>query len=219
LSHTGHIPLRKGRWAGRRVDAAGGPFRCLYTGKNGFRLSPRGYLPDPDHVQRTRDLKGRRINCQQTEDSLMLLNGTGVGQAFPPDRQAGKPDLQVGSRGRGPFRARVPFIIRFYGTGSRRETGRLGCRQGERRPGDLSQPGQCLPILRFVAGSAHSLHDSHETHRCFGWKWLRRFFGFVSRRAHLFLRMCVTCNATNPIVQPVGHDGGISRTPCHGRIL
>jgi hypothetical protein len=47
------------------------------TGKNGFRLSLRGYLPDQDHDSLTRDVQGRRINRLQSEQSLLLLKATG----------------------------------------------------------------------------------------------------------------------------------------------
>jgi hypothetical protein len=48
------------------------------TGKNGFRLSLRGYLPDRDHESLTRDMHGRRINRLRPEDSLILLKATGA---------------------------------------------------------------------------------------------------------------------------------------------
>jgi hypothetical protein len=48
------------------------------TGKNGFRLSLRGYLPDQDHVSLTRDVQGRRIDSLRPEDSLLLLKATGA---------------------------------------------------------------------------------------------------------------------------------------------
>jgi hypothetical protein len=47
------------------------------TGKNGFRLSLRGYLPDLDHDSLTRDVQGRRINRMQPDQSLLLLKATG----------------------------------------------------------------------------------------------------------------------------------------------
>jgi hypothetical protein len=48
------------------------------TGKNGFRLSLRGYLPDQDHVSLTRDVQGRRIDWLRPDDSLLLLKATGA---------------------------------------------------------------------------------------------------------------------------------------------
>jgi hypothetical protein len=43
------------------------------TGKNGFRLSLRGYLPDLDYDNLTRDMEGRRLNRLKPADSLILL--------------------------------------------------------------------------------------------------------------------------------------------------
>src|SRR5262245_27075608 len=47
------------------------------TGKNGFRLSLRGYLPELDLESLTRDTQGRRINRLDPDASLMLLKATG----------------------------------------------------------------------------------------------------------------------------------------------
>src|SRR3954467_10016663 len=47
-------------------------------GKNGFRLSLRGYDPDVDIATLTRGELGRRVNRAQPENSLILLKGTGV---------------------------------------------------------------------------------------------------------------------------------------------
>jgi hypothetical protein len=47
------------------------------TGKNGFRLSLRGYLPDQDHASLTHDAQGRRLSRQRPEHSLLLLKATG----------------------------------------------------------------------------------------------------------------------------------------------
>src|SRR3954470_19725092 len=46
-------------------------------GKNGFRLSLRGYDPDVDIATLTRDLGGRRVNLSQPVNSLFLLKGAG----------------------------------------------------------------------------------------------------------------------------------------------
>ncbi|MDW7995265.1 MAG: DUF1553 domain-containing protein [Gemmatales bacterium] len=59
------------------------------NGKNGFKLSLRGYDPDSDYVQLTRDMNGRRTNLLQPELSLLLLKGSGRvphegGQRFAP---------------------------------------------------------------------------------------------------------------------------------------
>lgn len=47
------------------------------NGKNGFKLSLRGYDPDSDFVQLTRDMNGRRVNLLQPDLSLILLKGSG----------------------------------------------------------------------------------------------------------------------------------------------
>jgi hypothetical protein len=47
------------------------------TGKNGFRLSLRGYDPPSDYVQLTRDLLGRRTDRLNPEMSLVMLKGLG----------------------------------------------------------------------------------------------------------------------------------------------
>jgi hypothetical protein len=47
------------------------------TGKNGFKLSLRGYDPPADYIQLTRDLMGRRCDRQNPEASLLMLKGLG----------------------------------------------------------------------------------------------------------------------------------------------
>ncbi len=47
------------------------------TGKNGFRLSLRGYDPTSDHVQLTRDLLGRRTDRLDPDASLVMLKSLG----------------------------------------------------------------------------------------------------------------------------------------------
>jgi hypothetical protein len=59
-------------------------------GKNGFKLSLRGYDPDYDYHALTQDISGRRFNRAQPAQSLMLLKPTqGVphqgGLVFEPD--------------------------------------------------------------------------------------------------------------------------------------
>ncbi|HEV3384247.1 MAG TPA: hypothetical protein VG097_05495, partial [Gemmata sp.] len=44
-------------------------------GKNGFRLSLRGFDPDLDFNTLVKESGGRRINRQTPEDSLFLLKG------------------------------------------------------------------------------------------------------------------------------------------------
>ncbi len=47
------------------------------TGKNGFKLSLRGYDPTADFTQLTRDILGRRVDRQSPETSLVMLKGLG----------------------------------------------------------------------------------------------------------------------------------------------
>ncbi|WP_435009108.1 DUF1549 domain-containing protein [Tundrisphaera lichenicola] len=47
------------------------------TGKGGFRLSLRGYLPDQDFTILTREAGGRRINVMAAESSILLRKPTG----------------------------------------------------------------------------------------------------------------------------------------------
>jgi len=47
------------------------------SGKNGFKLSLRGFDPAADFVQLTRDIFGRRTDKHHPDDSLFLLKGVG----------------------------------------------------------------------------------------------------------------------------------------------
>ena len=47
------------------------------TGKGGFRLSLRGYLPDQDYVTLSREAGGRRINVLASEASILLRKPLG----------------------------------------------------------------------------------------------------------------------------------------------
>ncbi|MGI8966199.1 MAG: DUF1549 domain-containing protein, partial [Limisphaerales bacterium] len=59
-------------------------------GKNGFKLSLRGYDPDFDYQALINDLSGRRFNRVKVEDSLMLLKPTA--EVSHEGRQVLKPD-------------------------------------------------------------------------------------------------------------------------------
>jgi hypothetical protein len=58
-------------------------------GKNGFKLSLRGYDPEYDHSALVNDLSGRRFNRVNVDDSLMLLKP--LGEVPHEGRQAIKP--------------------------------------------------------------------------------------------------------------------------------
>jgi hypothetical protein len=47
------------------------------SGKNGFKLSLRGFDPAADYVQLTRDVLGRRTSVHHPEESLLLAKGLG----------------------------------------------------------------------------------------------------------------------------------------------
>ncbi|MDB5309971.1 MAG: hypothetical protein JWO38_4173, partial [Gemmataceae bacterium] len=47
------------------------------SGKNGFKLSLRGFDPAADFLQLTRDSSGRRVNVSVPDQSLILLKGRG----------------------------------------------------------------------------------------------------------------------------------------------
>src|SRR5947208_16493819 len=62
-------------------------------GKNGFRMSLRGYDPDLDLRVFTRDLGSRRVNPLAPDESLLLLKGSGRirhqgGMVFQPSSSA-----------------------------------------------------------------------------------------------------------------------------------
>jgi hypothetical protein len=62
------------------------------SGKGGFKLSLRGFDPDADYLQFTRDVLGRRTDRQHPDDSLIMLKGLGKvphegGQRFQPNSQ------------------------------------------------------------------------------------------------------------------------------------
>ena len=73
-----------------RVGCNAGTCHGAAKGKNGFKLSLRGYDPIFDHRALTDDLASRRINTASPGDSLMLLKPTAAvphqgGRVFAPD--------------------------------------------------------------------------------------------------------------------------------------
>lgn len=63
------------------------------SGKNGFRLSLQGYLPDQDWVVLTREAFGRRVNRLDAERSLVLQKGSARikhegGRRFGPESES-----------------------------------------------------------------------------------------------------------------------------------
>jgi len=65
------------------------------SGKNGFKLSLRGFDPAADYLQLTRDVAGRRISLSDPESSLVLQKGQGQvpheGGAAAPSRRPRPP--------------------------------------------------------------------------------------------------------------------------------
>jgi hypothetical protein len=61
-----------------KVGCNAGTCHGAAQGKNGFKLSLRGYDPIFDHLALTDDIEGRRFNRAAPEQSLMLLKPTGA---------------------------------------------------------------------------------------------------------------------------------------------
>lgn len=59
-----------------KVGCNSGPCHGAAKGKNGFKMSLRGYDPEFDYQALINDLSGRRFNRVKVEDSLMLLKPT-----------------------------------------------------------------------------------------------------------------------------------------------
>jgi hypothetical protein len=61
-----------------KIGCNAGTCHGAQQGKNGFKLSLRGYDPLFDHISLTDDLEGRRFNRAAPERSLMLLKPSGA---------------------------------------------------------------------------------------------------------------------------------------------
>src|SRR5262249_2233760 len=61
-----------------KIGCNSGTCHGSLNGKNGFKLSLRGYDPLYDHRALTDDIEGRRINRAAPDQSLMLLKPSGV---------------------------------------------------------------------------------------------------------------------------------------------
>ena len=72
-----------------KVGCNAGTCHGSAKGKNGFKLSLRGYDPEFDYQALINDLSGRRFNRVNVDESLMLLKPTARGAARrPAGRQA-----------------------------------------------------------------------------------------------------------------------------------
>jgi hypothetical protein len=85
------------------------------SGKNGFKLSLRGFDPAADFLTLTRDVSGRRVNVQNPESSLILQKGAGRvphegGTRFVPDAIATQL-VQRWLRGQAPNDPREPAAV------------------------------------------------------------------------------------------------------------
>lgn len=136
-----------------QVGCNSGTCHGALKGKNGFKLSLRGYDPAFDFVALTQELQGRRVNRVQPELSLMLLKPTGVvphegrtvihpgsrqyeiihswikeGAGFDPDPSGARPDrLEVipdDVRLDVPGRSQTITVIAHYPDGTNRDVTR-----------------------------------------------------------------------------------------------
>jgi len=91
-------PAADGRWSFRnhvipvltRAGCNMGACHGAAAGKNGLRLSLRGYAPETDHMVLTRQAGARRVDTVAPAESLLLLKATGAlehggGRRFTPD--------------------------------------------------------------------------------------------------------------------------------------
>ena len=118
-------------------------------GKNGFKLSLRGYDPDYDYQALVNDLSGRRINRVAVEQSLMLLKPTA--EVPHEGRQAIKP----GSR-------EYQILRDWIAQGARPEDPSARANRVEIVPAevDLGLPGltqQILVIARYPDGQSRDV--------------------------------------------------------------
>jgi hypothetical protein len=88
-----------------RMGCNAGTCHGAKDGKNGFKLSLRGYDPIYDVRAFTDDISSRRVNLASPDDSLMLLKATSA----------------VASRRRTTHQTRVTIIIRSFELGLPRE--------------------------------------------------------------------------------------------------
>lgn len=89
---AGMVPVRFVREVEPILSKAGcnqGTCHGSAKGKNGFKLSLRGYDPDYDYQALVNDLSGRRFNRVNVDESLMLLKP--LGEVPHEGRQALKP--------------------------------------------------------------------------------------------------------------------------------
>ena len=119
-------------------------------GKNGFRLSLRGFDPDLDYFTLVKEVGGRRIDRTSPENSLILMKGSG--------RMRHQGGAVIG-RGETAYRTIVRWISEGCSDSPASNVVRLEIQQGERLT-DIEQPRQQLRVLaHFKEGSARDVTD------------------------------------------------------------
>ena len=79
-----------------RLGCNAGSCHGAVKGQNGFRLSLFGADPAADHARLIREASGRRLNRFATDDSLLLLKGTGATPHEGGNRMAvGGPEYRI----------------------------------------------------------------------------------------------------------------------------
>jgi hypothetical protein len=124
-------------------------------GKNGFKLSLRGYDPDFDYAALVNDLSGRRFNRVNVDDSLMLLKP--LGEVPHEGRQAIKP----GSREHQLLRQWILEGVKAEeSAGARAKSIEILPREAEMDLAGRSQ--QFLVVARYADGSTRDVtRDAH----------------------------------------------------------
>jgi len=125
------------------------------TGKNGFKLSLRGYDPEFDYQALINDISGRRFNRAHPEESLMLLKPTA--EVPHEGRQAIKP----GSR-------EYKLLLDWIAQGAKQESAKdARAVSVEILPGDVEmdlagREQQMLVIAKYTDGSTRDVtRDAH----------------------------------------------------------
>ena len=123
-------------------------------GKNGFKLSLRGYDPDFDYAALITDVSGRRFNRVNVDDSLMLLKP--LGEVPHEGRQAIKP----GSREHQLLRQWIAEGTKFDGLPARAKKIEILPKEVEMDLAGRSQ--QFLVIATYADGSTREItRDAH----------------------------------------------------------
>jgi hypothetical protein len=123
-------------------------------GKNGFKLSLRGYDPEYDYTALVTDVAGRRFNRVNVDDSLMLLKP--LGEVPHEGRQALKP----GSREHQLIRQWIVEGTKFDGLKNRARSIEILPKEAEMDLPGRSQ--QFLVIAKYEDGSTRDVtRDAH----------------------------------------------------------